>query len=129
MNLRFPVGHKQTYFAYVFIFLKFNSTYQSPSPDVIINSSPTSSLDHVRRNREDDLATTKAVEKSTASARDLLRIASQTDSGKSNKPPCQEQHSGKSSKPPCEVQPFHKWLMSTPQKSKEQASNESFMRH
>ena len=100
-------------------------------------------MNHVRKERDDDLAITKAVEKSTASARDLLRIASQTDSGKSSNPPCQEQHSGKSSKPPCDaqhsgksskppcvVQPFHQWLMSTPQKSKEEgASNESFMTH
>ena len=41
------------------------------------------------------LAITKAVEKSTASARDLLRVASQTESGTSRITPCQ-------------VQPFHK---------------------
>ena len=90
------VGHRSIYFVSLTSFvincleletmwvpfnLFSNSTYQSPNPDVIIKASSNFPLNHVRKERDDELAITKAVEKSTASARDLLRIASQTDSG------------------------------------------------
>ena len=81
----------------------------------------------MRKKFNDDTAITKAVEKSTQSARELLRIINQPDSGKSSNQASEEHHrgmsnktssdasenhhSGMSNKTPCEVQPFHQWLM------------------
>ena len=94
----------------------------------------------MRKSFSEDTAITKAVEKSTSSARDLLRIINQADSGKSINPACEEHHSGKSNTPPsdaqhsersnCVVEPFHQWLMTTTQQAKEEkASNQSLMTH
>ena len=91
----------------------------------------------MRKNFTDDTAITKAVEKSTQSARELLRIINQPDSGKSRSQVSEEHHSEMSNKnssdaseTPCEVQPFHPWLMTLEKPSKEQqASNELFMTH
>ena len=104
----------------------------------------------MRKSFKDDTAITKAVEKSTSSARELLRIINQPDSGKSSNQASEEHHSGMSNKTPSDasqdhhsgmsnktpsdaqhaVEPFHPWLMTaTPQSKEEKTSTESLITH
>ena len=109
-----------------------------------------------RKSFSDDTAITKAVERSTSSARDLLRIINQSDSGKSSNRACEEHHSGMSDRTPSDanedhhsgmsnttpsdaqhsersnfvVEPFHQWLMTaTPQSKEEKTSTHSLIAH
>ena len=109
-----------------------------------------------RKNFSDDTAITKAVEKSTSSARDLLRIINQSDSGKSSNRACEEHLSGMSNRTPSDanedhhsgmsnttpsdaqhsersnfvVEPFHQWLMTAkPQSKEEKTSTQSLITH
>ena len=99
---------------------------------------------------KDDTAITRAVEKSTQSARALLRIINQPDSATSSNQASEEHHremsnqtssdanqdhhSGMSNKTPSDaqhaVEPFHQWLMTaTPQTKEEKTSTQSLITH
>ena len=91
----------------------------------------------MRKSFKDDTAITQAVEKSTQSARALLRTINQLDRGKSSNQPSEEHHSEMSnqtssdaSETPCDVKPFHQWLITLAKPSKEQqASDELLVTH